>query len=62
MDQNVNEHNQHHSHWKRLHHSFGFWIFLGLMLVAIVYYIMTVDFAFAPHQQMNQPAGNHRTS
>jgi len=62
MNENVNEQKQHRPYWKRLHHSFGFWIFLFLMLVAIIYYIMTVDFAFAPHQQMKPPSGNHITS
>lgn len=62
MDEKVNEHNQQHRpYWKRLHRSVGFWIFLFLMLVAILYYIVTVDFAFAPHQQMKPPAENHRT-
>lgn len=62
MDENVNEHNQQHRpYWKRIHHTVGFWIFLFLMMVAIVYYIMTVDFAFAPHQQAKPPAGNQRT-
>ena len=61
MNENVNEHNQHHSYWKRIHHSFAFWIFLFLMFVAIIYYIFTIDFAFAPHRQMKPPAENHRT-
>ena len=57
-----NEHNQHqeetqdhimpqHSHrqrWKRIHHTWSFWIFLFLMFVGILYYITSVDFAFAP--------------
>ena len=34
--------------WKRVHHSWIFWIFLFLMFVGIIYYIMSVDFAFAP--------------
>ena len=34
--------------WKRFHHSWIFWIFLLLMLVAIMFYITSVDFAFAP--------------
>ena len=33
---------------KRIHHTWAFWIFLFLMFVAIIYYIMSVDFAFAP--------------
>ncbi len=35
-------------HLKRIHHSLIFWIFLFLMFVAIMYYIMSVNFAFAP--------------
>jgi len=58
-----NEHNQHQeemqnyimpeqSHkqrWKKIHHTWSFWIFLFLMFAAILYYIASVDFAFAPH-------------
>jgi len=36
-------------YWKRMHHTWSFWIFLFLMLVGIIYYIASVDFAFAPH-------------
>jgi deoxyadenosine/deoxycytidine kinase len=61
MKEEVNEHNQHHSYWKRLHHSFGFWIFLFLMFVAILYYIITVDFAFAPQQQMKTQTNSQTT-
>ena len=43
---------KHKSHWKRIHHTWSFWIFLVLMLTAIIYYIMTVDFAFAPRIQL----------
>ena len=35
-------------HWKRIHHTWIFWIFLFLMFVAIMYYITSVNFAFAP--------------
>jgi hypothetical protein len=34
--------------WKRLHHSWIFWVFLLLMFLAIMYYVTSVDFAFAP--------------
>lgn len=34
--------------WKRIHRTWVFWIFLVLMFVAILYYIISVDFAFAP--------------
>jgi len=67
---NENEHNNHqqeelnhangfHDHkpyWKQIHHTWGFWIFLFLMLAAIIYYVMSVDFAFAPHKQLKQPS------
>ena len=57
-----NEHNQHQEEtqnqivpqksrqprWKRMHHSWIFWIFLILMFAAIMYYVTSVDFAFAP--------------
>jgi hypothetical protein len=60
---NEHEHNHHqekgqdhilvpHDHkpyWKRMHHTWSFWIFLFLMLACILYYIVSVDFAFAPH-------------
>ncbi len=38
--------------WKRIHRSWIFWIFLFLMFVAILYYISSVDFAFAPHRNL----------
>ena len=59
-----NEHNQHqeetqsqimHQHrrkprWKRIHHSWIFWVFLLLMFVAISYYVMSLNFAIAPRR------------
>ena len=33
--------------WKRVHHSWLFWLFLVLMFIGIMYYISTVSFAFA---------------
>jgi len=50
----------HKPYWKRMHHTWSFWIFLFLMFVAIMYYIVSVDFAFAPQQQVKQPIGNNR--
>jgi len=69
---NENEHNQegqdhikdlheHRFYWKRVHHSWIFWVFLFLMLVGIIYYIMSVDFAFVPPQQLKQPSENSKT-
>jgi flagellar biosynthesis/type III secretory pathway M-ring protein FliF/YscJ len=51
----------HRPHWKRIHHTWSFWIFLFLMFVAILYYIISIDFAFAPQQQVKQPSENNRT-
>ncbi len=54
------EHN-HSPKWKRVHHTWWFWIFLVLMLGGILYYVMTVDFAFAPQKQMEQKMENSTT-
>jgi len=52
---------QHRPHWKRIHHSLIFWIFLFLMMAGILYYIMSVDFAFAPQRQIMHPSENRKT-
>ena len=52
--------NNHKPYWKRMHHTWSFWIFLFLMFVGIMYYIMSVDFAFAPQRQVKQPSENNR--
>lgn len=49
----------HVPNWKRIHHTWIFWIFLLLMLAAITYYVISADFAFAPQNQPKQPAGNN---
>jgi hypothetical protein len=50
--QEVNDHIMvgldHKPYRKRVHHSWIFWVFLLLMFASITYYIMSVDFAFAP--------------
>jgi uncharacterized iron-regulated membrane protein len=61
MNENSNEHRQHRPYWTRIHHSVGFWIFLFLMLIGILYYIITVDFAFAPKLKNITPAGKQIT-
>jgi len=50
----------HKPYWKRIHHTWSFWIFLFLMFVGILYYIVSVDFAFAPQQQVKQPSESNR--
>ena len=46
---------EHKNRWKLIHHSFIFWVVSFLMLVAIIYYAMTVDFAYAPHKLLRHP-------
>jgi hypothetical protein len=57
----ITVHNEHKPYWKRIHHSWIFWIFLFLMFVGIIYYIMSVDFAFAPRKQIKQQSENITT-
>ncbi len=45
-------------HWKRIHHSWIFWIFLCLMIFAIFYYVVSADFALAPQIETRQPSEN----
>ncbi|MFZ4414411.1 MAG: hypothetical protein ACOYOV_15105 [Bacteroidales bacterium] len=45
--------------WRRIHHSWIFWIFFILTLSAIGYYVISVDFAFAPRNQ--SPPKTHST-
>lgn len=58
MKEYVYEHNQHRPYWKRLYNSLGIWISFYLMLIALGFYIITFDFAFAPHQQIKPPSKN----
>jgi hypothetical protein len=54
-------HHEHKPYWKRINHTWGFWVFLFLMFAAIIYYVMSVDFALAPRKQLRQPSENNRT-
>jgi len=45
-----NDHS-HTPHWRRVHHSWIFWIAVFLMLLAIVTYVMTGDLFWALHRQ-----------
>lgn len=51
-DQITVKHDHRHS-WKRIHHSWIFWVFLLLMFASIAFYIMSVDFAFAPQTKVS---------
>jgi len=43
-------HNNRPPYWKRAHHDWRFWFGLSLCLIAIIYYIMSVDFSLRPRQ------------
>jgi hypothetical protein len=58
---NILQRFKHRPYWKGIHRSWLFWVFLVLMFTGIIYYIISVDFAFVPHKQMKHPSGNNRT-
>ena len=43
--------------WKRIHHSWIFWLFAILMFVGIMYYIITVNFLLVPQLPMPHTDG-----
>jgi len=48
------EHHRDHPHpprWRRVHHSWIFWVAVFLMLLGIVTYVMTGDLFWALHRQ-----------
>lgn len=52
---NEREHSpKHHGdrapHWRRVHHSWIFWVAVFLMLLAIITYVMTGDLFWALHR------------
>ncbi len=61
LQDHIQAEHEHTPRWKRVHHSWLFWVFLILMLFGIMYYIRSVDFAFAPQKQVEQPSNNNRT-
>jgi hypothetical protein len=56
-----NSHHNHSPYWRRAHRDWRIWVGMFLMLAAIIYYIMSEDFAFAPHRQPKQQSENNRT-
>jgi len=53
------EHHDAHSHrprWKRVHHSWIFWVAVFLMLLAMITYIMTGDLFWGLRRQPKLPA------
>ena len=59
LDHTQIQHN-HKPYWKQIHHTWYFWVFLFLMLASILYYVMSVDFALAPHRQLKPSSENSR--
>jgi hypothetical protein len=60
------EHNKKHyddkPYWKRIHHTWSFWIFLFLMLAAIIYYMLSDNLSLRPRIQPQQaPSENSST-
>lgn len=44
----IKDQHEHKFHWKVIHHSLIFWIFLLLMLVGIIYFVMSFGFVLNP--------------
>jgi len=59
--ENNNEYHDHSPYWKRAHRDWRIWVGVILMFTAILYYIMSDNFIFAPHKQLKQPSENNRT-
>ena len=47
-------HNEHKLRLKLIHHKWWFWVGIILIFLAIMYYIVSVDFAFTPRKQSKQ--------
>jgi FtsH-binding integral membrane protein len=60
IDQSRNQH-KHKFHLKRIHHKWWFWVGMILIFSAIMYYILSVDFAFAPRKQLKQQTETNTT-
>ncbi|MCE5339500.1 MAG: hypothetical protein LLF92_00030 [Planctomycetaceae bacterium] len=63
--QEEQDHNKKHHddkpYWKRIHHTWSFWIFLVLMLAAITYYALSDNLSLRPRIQPQQaPSENSR--
>ena len=59
--EHINSHHKLSPYWKRAHRDWRVWLGMFLMLAAIIYYIMSEDFSFAPHRHMMQHYENNRT-
>jgi hypothetical protein len=45
----------HRPYWKRAHHDWRLWVGVFLMLVAIIIFVVSEDFAWLPRNQPQQP-------
>ena len=48
VDHEIKVKQEHKSSWKTINHSWLFWVGALLIFIAIIYYIVTLNFAFAP--------------
>ncbi|RPI02904.1 MAG: hypothetical protein EHM64_13185 [Ignavibacteriae bacterium] len=42
-------------YWKRMHHDWRFWAALLLMLIAMIIYVVSEDFAWLPRGRTQEP-------
>jgi hypothetical protein len=60
MNEGKHDHEHHkgdsdHFRWKRVHHSWIFWVAVFLMMLAIITYVMTGDLFWGLRRQSKQP-------
>ena len=46
----------HRPYWKRMHHSWFFWVAAVAILTAMIIYVMSINLAFRPRGQAKPPA------
>ncbi len=45
----------HRPYWTRAHHDWRFWVFLVLMVTAMIVYVVSQDLSMGPRGQQHQP-------
>jgi hypothetical protein len=48
-------HESHRPYWKRMHRDWRIWVGVFLMLVAIIIFVVSEDFAWLPRNRPQQP-------
>ena len=56
MNEPKHDHEHHRPRWKRVHHSWIFWVAVFLMLLAMITYVMTGDLSWGLRRQPKQPS------